>query len=222
MQPTSDALPPPTEASPPTATPSVVRRLPRLLHGLTLCGLGIALMDVAELGLGPWDVLHKGLSNVTGVPFGTVGIVVGALLLLLWIPLGERPGIGTVANVLWIGATIDVVLLVLPVPEALWLRIVAMALGPLLFGIGTGYYLGVALGPGPRDGLMTGIARRGPSVAVARTGIELTALAAGAALGGTVGVGTVVFALSIGPVVGWTLPRLSLPEVAQQREARVG
>ncbi len=186
-------------------------RLVRLVFGLVLCGLGIAFMVAAELGLGPWDVLHQGISNRTGIPIGTVGILIGVVVLLGWIPLRERIGLGTVLNIVLIGVTIDVTLLFLPSPDALWLRAVFVALGPLLFGIGSGFYIGTGLGPGPRDGLMTGLARRGWPVHVVRTGIEISALALGFLLGGTVGIGTLLFAFTIGPIVHLALPQLTMP-----------
>ena len=188
------------------------RRLPRLLPGLVLCGLGIASMVAADLGLGPWDVLHQGLSRLTGIPIGTVGILIGLLVLLLWLPLGERPGLGTLLNVVVIGVVIDLTLLVLATPPQLWLRIVMMLAGPVLFAVGSGLYIGAGLGPGPRDGVMTGLARRGIPVGLARAGIEVTVLVGGWLLGGTAGVGTVVFALGIGPLVHLVLPRLRLPD----------
>lgn len=200
------------------------RRIARLFLGLTLCGLGIAVMVAADLGLGPWDVLHQGLSRLTGIPIGTMGILVGFVVLAGWLPLRERPGIGTVCNVLWIGIVIDVVLLVLPRPELLAWRVAFMAAGPLLFGVGSGFYIGVHLGPGPRDGLMTGLARRGWPVGRVRTGIELVVLALGWLLGGTVGVGTVLFALTVGPAVAWSLARLDVPvdQGQRQRSASTG
>lgn len=203
--------------APGLAKPST-RRAARLFLGLTLCGLGIAVMVVADLGLGPWDVLHQGLSRRSGVPIGTMGILVGFVVLSGWLPLRERPGVGTLANVLWIGIVIDVVLLVLPRPEPLALRIAFMAAGPVLFGVGSGFYIGVHLGPGPRDGLMTGLARRGWPVGRVRTGIELVVLVLGWLLGGTVGVGTVLFALTVGPVVAWSLARLDVPVDPDQRQ----
>ena len=176
-------------------------------------GTGIAVMVLAGLGLGPWDVLHQGLSNRTGIPIGTVGILVGAVVLVLWVPLRQRLGIGTVLNTILIGLTIDVVLLLAPAFEPLWLRWVGMLVGVLLYAGGSALYIGAGLGPGPRDGLMTGLAERGSSIRLVRTGIELTVLALGWALGGTIGVGTVVLALSVGPLLqlflGWfTLPPL--------------
>ncbi len=188
------------------------RRLPRLLFGLVLCGLGIASMVAADLGLGPWDVLHQGLSRLSGIPIGTVGILVGLVVLGLWLPLRERPGVGTVLNVLVIGIVIDLTLLVLHTPGSLWLRTLMMLAGPLLFAIGSGFYIGAGLGPGPRDGVMTGLARRGVPVGVARAAIEVSVLLAGWLLGGTVGAGTLVFAFGIGPLVHLFLPRLSLAD----------
>lgn len=190
------------------------RRLPRLLLGLVICGSGLAFQIQGNLGLGPWEVLHQGISDRTGIPIGTVSILVGIVVLLGWIPLRERPGIGTLCNIVVIGATTDLWLTFLPEPDVLWLQVVFMAMGPIGFGIGSGFYIGAGLGPGPRDGLMTGIAARGHSVRVVRTGIELGALALGWVLGGTVGLGTVVFALAIGPIVHVTLPWLGLEPIA--------
>jgi uncharacterized membrane protein YczE len=190
-------------------------RVPRLLLGLFLCGLGIALMVRAELGLGPWDVLHQGLSDLTGIPIGTVGILVGLLVLLAWLPLRQRLGAGTVLNVIVIGVVIDLVMLVVDTPDSTALRWAFLLVGAFLFGPGSGFYIGAGLGAGPRDGLMTGIAERGHSIRVVRTGIELAALAAGWLLGGTVGVGTIVFALTIGPNVHFFLERLAIPDEAE-------
>ena len=195
--------------------PVLAERLPRLLLGLTLCGVGIALMVAADLGLGPWDVLHQGISEQVGVPIGTVGILVGVVVLLAWLPMRQRVGIGTVLNVLWIGMVIDLVLLVLETPDSSVLRWAYLLVGAFLFGPGSGFYIGAGLGPGPRDGLMTGIARRGHKVRNVRTGIELTVLALGWLLGGSVGIGTLLFAVTIGPNVHYFLDRLSLPEWAE-------
>jgi uncharacterized membrane protein YczE len=186
-------------------------RVPRLLAGLVLFGVSIALMVRADLGLGPWDVLHQGVSEHTGIAIGTVTILTGILVLVLWIPIRERWGVGTVLNVLVIGLVVDATLAVVDAPAAMWQRVAFLVLGILAFGPGSGLYIGAGLGPGPRDGLMTGLARRGRSVRVVRTGIELTALAVGAALGGSVGVGTVTFALTVGPNVHWHLDKMSLP-----------
>lgn len=180
----------------------------RLLGGLALCGGAVALLVRSGTGLGPWDVLHEGLALRTGAPIGRMVIVVGAVLLLAWIPLHQRPGIGTLTNVAVIGLTVDAVLAVVPTPPgggALALGYAAASV-PMM-GVGTGLYLGVDLGPGPRDGIMTGLADRGVPVWLARTWIESTALGVGWLLGGTVGLGTVWFALGIGPAVAWSLPR---------------
>jgi uncharacterized membrane protein YczE len=197
-------LPTPTRAE-------LRRRLPRLLFGLLLFGWGIALMVVAELGLSPWEVFHQGISVRTGIPLGTVGIITGLMVLLMWIPLSERIGIGTVFNVILIGIVIDVTLLVLPVSVAsMWIRWMLLLGGVLLIAVGTGFYIGAGLGPGPRDGLMTGLGRKGLPIGVARFGIEISVLGIGFLLGGTVGVGTVVFAIAIGPLVAILLPRLTI------------
>ncbi|MEO6317185.1 MAG: hypothetical protein ABIP36_00225 [Acidimicrobiales bacterium] len=193
------------------------RRLPRLLAGLALFGIGIGLMVQADLGLAPWDVLHQGVSNRTGVSMGVVTILTGVVVLLLWIPIRERWGLGTVLNVLVIGVVVDVTLALVDAPGAMWQRVSFLVVGIYLFGPGSGLYIGAGLGPGPRDGLMTGLARRGRSVRVARTGIELTALAVGAALGGSVGAGTVAFALTVGPNVHWHLDRMTMP-AARRRQ----
>jgi uncharacterized membrane protein YczE len=190
----------------------VIDRGARLLGGLVLFGLGIALMVRADIGLAPWDVLHQGVAKHVELTIGQVTILTGAVVLLLWIPLRERPGIGTVANVVVVGLVEDLALELIDPIEALAPRIVLLFVGVYLFGPGSGFYIGAGLGPGPRDGLMTGLARRGVSVRVARTAIELAVLAIGFALGGTLGVGTVVFAATIGPNVHWHLERMRLPD----------
>lgn len=198
--------------SPNHARAELRHRLPRLLFGLVLCGWGISAGVASDLGLGPWDVLHQGLSRLAGIPIGMMAILVGLVVLGLWWPLRERPGLGTVLNVLVIGIVIDVTLIWLRTPESLTLRVVLMLAGPLLFAIGSGFYLGVGLGSGPRDGVMTGLARRGWPVGVARATVEISILVVGYLLGGTVGLGTVLFALTIGPLVHWFLPRLRIPD----------
>lgn len=194
------------------------RRVPRLLPGLAAMGLGLALMVLADLGLGPWEALHQGLSERTGVPIGTMGILVGVVVLAAWVPLRQRPGLGTVCNVVLIGVVIDAVLALSPEPEPLAARVACLAVGIVLVGVGSGLYIGAGLGPGPRDGLMTGLAARGHSLRLVRTLIELSALGAGWALGGTVGVGTVAFALCIGPLVQLFLGRLSVPALTAPAE----
>lgn len=195
-----------------TTDPDLRVRLPRLLVGLVLCGLGIAGMVQSNLGLGPWDVLHQGLSERSGIPIGTVGILVGFVVLGIWIPLRERLGLGTVLNVILIGVVIDVTLLFLPEPDTLLVRSLFVASGPVLFGVGSGFYIGAGLGAGPRDGVMTALARRGLPVGAVRAAIEITVLVLGWLLGGTVGVGTVLFATTIGPLVHVLLPRLAVDD----------
>lgn len=186
------------------------RRLPRLVWGLVLFGWGLALMVASDLGLGPWEVLAQGVSIHTPIPIGTVGIIIGLLVLVLWIPLRERFGIGTALNVVLIGIVIDVTLIWLSVPESDALRWAYSVGGVVIVGIGSGYYIGAGLGPGPRDGLMTALARRGWSIGVVRTGIELTVLVGGWVLGGTIGAGTLLFAFGIGPLIHVLLPRLTV------------
>ena len=200
----------------------LVTRLWRLFVGLFAFGFGIALLVHADLGLGPWDVLHQGISKRTGIPIGTVGIGVGALLLLLWIPLPVRIGFGTIANTVVIGLVIDGTLWLLPESAPLGVRLVEAPLGIVLVAIGSGFYIGAGLGPGPRDGLMTGLAARGvASVRVVRTGIELTVLLLGWLLGGTVGIATAVQAVTIGPLVQLFLDKLSLaPRSGRNRQAQ--
>jgi uncharacterized membrane protein YczE len=195
-------------------------RLARLMFGLMLFGIGLALMVIADLGLSPWDVLHQGISNHTGIPIGTVVIITGFVVLLLWIPLKERIGIGTIANAIVIGLVLDGVLLILPETlEIMAIRWVAMLGGVVMVAIGSGFYIGAGLGPGPRDGLMTGLARKGIPIAWNRAGIEIAALVSGWLLGGTVGVGTLVFAFGMGPLVQFFLERLSvIPTVSPSSE----
>ena len=188
----------------------LAERLARCVAGLAIFGTGISLQMTAGLGSPPWDVFHQGVSERTGVSVGRVIIATGLGLMVLWVPLRQRPGIGTVLNAVVIGLVADAVLAVLETPSAPAARIGMLVVGILLTGVGTGLYIGSALGPGPRDGLMTGIAARGPSIRLARTVIEVTVLAIGWRLGGTLGVGTLLFAVSIGPLAQWFLPRLSL------------
>jgi uncharacterized membrane protein YczE len=180
------------------------------VFGLFLCGTGISAMVQARLGLGPWDVLHQGLATRTGAAIGTVGIVVGALLLAVWIPLRVRPGIGTVVNVVVIGLVVNGWLAVAPAPDGMAARVLLLLAGMAVTAVGIGLYLGAGLGTGPRDGVMTGLARLGLPVWLARFAIEASAFGAGWALGGTVGVGTVVFVLAIGPLVHLSVDRFRL------------
>jgi uncharacterized membrane protein YczE len=195
-------------------------RWAQLLTGLAVMGTGIAAFVQAGLGLGPWDVLHQGIARRTGLPLGTVVIVVGAAVMLLWWPLRQRLGPGSLANVVGIGVTIDLVLPHLPEPDEVAFRTVLMLLALVLVGLGSSMYLGADLGAGPRDGVMTGLHRRfGISIRLARTAVEVTALAIGVALGGTAGIGTVVFALGIGPLVQRTLPWFGFPVGASRGAA---
>jgi uncharacterized membrane protein YczE len=181
-------------------------RLVQLYAGLVLYGVSSSLLVLAGLGLDPWDVFHQGLSRTFGLAIGTWAIIVGVVVLLLWIPLRQRPGIGTLSNVVLVGLTMNVVLGHFDAPHAMAARIACLVCGVFLNGVATGAYIGAGLGPGPRDGLMTGLAARGHSIRVVRTSLELTVLVTGWLLGGTVGVGTVVYALSIGPLAHVFIP----------------
>ncbi len=188
-----------------------VRRLVQLYAGLALYGLSMALLVRSQLGVMPWDVLHQGLAGQLGWSLGSVTILVGALVLLAWIPLRERPGLGTVSNVVVIGLALDAALAVLPEPASVPVRVALVPAGIVLNAVATAAYIGVRLGPGPRDGLMTGLVRRtGRSVRLVRTSIEVVVVAVGWLLGGTLGVATVLYALAIGPLVHALLPRLSV------------
>jgi uncharacterized membrane protein YczE len=195
----------------PTLDVRPTRRLVQLYAGLVLYGVSMALLVRSGLGVMPWDVLHQGLARQLGWSLGVVTIVVGALVLLAWIPLRERPGLGTVSNVVVIGLALDVALAVLPEPSSLPVRVALVPAGILLNAVATAAYIGVHLGPGPRDGLMTGLVRRtGRSVRLVRTSIEVTVVVLGWLLGGTLGVATVLYALAIGPLVHALLPRLAV------------
>jgi len=195
----------------------MTRRLIQLLLGLSLYGASMGLMVRAGLGLDPWDVFHQGLAGRVGLSIGLVVNIVGAAVLLLWIPLRQWPGIGTIANVLVIGTAMDLSLLALPDLHGLPLRGAGLALAVVANGVAGALYIGAGLGPGPRDGLMTGLARRtGWPIRRVRTGIELTVLAAGWLLGGTVGVGTVLYAFAIGPLVQAFLPLFTIRDTRAQ------
>ena len=194
---------------------TMTRRVAQLLLGLFLYGFAIAMMIRAALGISPWDVLSQGIVLHTGFNYAVVTNVIGALVLLLWIPIRQKPGIGTVVNVLMIGPSIEVGLWLLPDVTDLLPRILLLAGGLVTLAIATGLYIGARFGPGPRDGLMTGIHRRtGWPIWAVRTSIELTVLVIGWLLGGNVGLGTLAFALLIGPLVNVTLPLLRVPEAA--------
>ena len=187
------------------------RRLAQLYAGLVLYGFSMALLVRSELGVIPWDVLHQGIARTVGWTLGSVTIAVGALVLLLWIPLRERPGLGTVSNVVVVGLAVDASLAVLPEVDDLPVQMLMVAAGVTLNAVATAAYIGVLLGPGPRDGLMTAIVRRtGSSVRLVRTTIEVLVVATGWLLGGTLGLATVVYALAIGPLAQVFLPLLTV------------
>jgi len=204
---------PPIVGSPSRRLP---RRLLQLYAGLALYGISDAMLVLAALGLDPWDVFHQGMSRTFGLGIGTWSIIVGATVLLLWIPLRQPPGFGTVSNVFAIGAVMNLVLAHISPPHAIGVRIAVLVAGVALNGVATGCYIGAGLGPGPRDGLMTGWAARGHSIRVVRTIIEVTVLIVGFLLGGKVGVGTVLYAVSIGPLAHVFIPlfRVRLPAAA--------
>ncbi|HJQ77110.1 MAG TPA: hypothetical protein VJ948_07590 [Acidimicrobiia bacterium] len=208
----------------PVSGKNLPRRLVQLLAGVVLFGIGIAMMLQSGLGLPPWDVLHQGLAEEFGLSVGVWSIIISFVVLLAWLPLRERYGIGTVLNALVIGAVIDLGTLVLPEPESVWWDIAMVTAGIVLIGLASGMYIGANLGPGPRDGLMTAVARRGPSIRVTRWGMEIAVLITGILLGGTFGPGTIAFALLMGPIVQFFLPRWSIdtgrPEDAWDHPAR--
>ncbi|TDD35373.1 hypothetical protein E1287_13885 [Actinomadura sp. KC06] len=194
----------------------MVRRLVQLYVGLALYGLGIALQVASGLGNDPWDVFHQGLSRRFGLSIGAWIIIAGVVVMLAWIPLRQRPGIGTISNVVLVGVFADLFLWLLPEPSALAARWAYLVTAVLVGGFATGCYIGAGLGPGPRDGLMTGLAARGRSIRVVRTGIELTVLAIGWLLGGTVGIGTLLYAVAIGPLTHVLLPALTIKQPAPE------
>ena len=203
-----------------------VQRSLRLLAGLVLFGIALAALVQADLGLDPWTVFNQGVADRTGLTIGGVTIICSLLLLLVWIPLGQRPGVGTVANALIVGPVLDLGLVVIPAPAHLGAQVGYAVAAILGAAVATGLYVGAGWGPGPRDGLMTGLAARGVPIAWARASIELTVLVVGWLLGGTVGVATVLFAATIGPLVRQELRLLSLapasaPSRARAREAAV-
>jgi uncharacterized membrane protein YczE len=206
--------------------PHLPRRVLQLLVGLTLYGVSMAMMVRGALGLDPWDVFHMGVASHVPLSFGQVTIVTGALVLLLWVPLRQWPGLGTVANVVVIGLAADAGLALIVEPDALWARATLLLSGLVLNGVAGGLYIGSQLGPGPRDGLMTGLARRtGLSIRLVRTTIEVVVLVVGWLLGGSVGLGTVLYAVSIGPLVQFFLPRLTVdlgPEPTAAHETQHG
>ncbi len=196
------------------------RRLPQLYAGLVLYGLSIAMMVTGHLGVAPWDVLHSGLASHLPISIGEALVIVSFLVMVLWIPLREVPGIGTISNAVVIGVSADAFLLVLDQPGSMWLRGVLMVGGVAVCGLATAMYIGAQLGRGPRDGLMTGLARRtGLSLRLVRTLLEITVVLIGLLLGGVAGVGTVLYALAIGPLTQLMLPAwiVDLPAESAQR-----
>jgi uncharacterized membrane protein YczE len=196
----------------------MTERMLRLFAGLIAFGLSVALMVRARLGLDPWDVLHQGIAGKTGVRIGWVVIGVSIMVLVLWIPLHQRPGIGTVCNAFMVGLALNAFLSILPSTDLLAVRALLLVVGIVANGAATGLYIGAGLGPGPRDGLMTGLALRGYSIRRARTFIELSVLAIGWLLGGTVGVGTVLYAISIGPLAHFFIPLFTVREKKESWE----
>jgi uncharacterized membrane protein YczE len=199
----------------------MTRRLLQLFTGLTMYGISLAMFIRAGLGLDPWDVFHQGVANRTGLSIGVVVIIVSFLVLLLWIPLRQWPGFGTLCNAVLVGVFADIGLALIPPVSLLAGQIGLLAGAIVLNGIASACYIGARFGPGARDGLMTGLARRtGWSVRLSRTLIEVTVLAVGWLLGGSVGVGTVVYALAIGPLVHVLLPRFMVPAAAPEAASK--
>lgn len=226
----SDAQDPGTAGTPAGTTPPPARRrrrlpgrLARLYVGLLLYGASCALLVRADLGLDPWDVFHQGVARHTGLSIGTVSIVAGALVLLVWVPIRQRPGLGTVSNVLLVGLSMDGTLWLVPEVRTLLVRVPLMAAGVVVNAVATALYISADFGPGPRDGLMTGLHRAtGRSIRLVRTAIEVTVLTAGLLLGGSAGVGTVAYALGIGPLVQVFLRLFSAPGARPAAKAPAG
>lgn len=189
------------------------RRLARCVIGLSLFAIGISLQMNANIGAPPWDVFHQGVAKQTGISIGKVIVITGFALLLLWIPLKQKPGLGTILNALEIGLVADVALAIIPEPTNILIRVPMALLGIVVVAIGTGLYIGSALGPGPRDGLMTGLAKRGIPIRKGRTAVEVIVLITGWLLGGQVGIATFAFALGVGPLVHFFLPRLAIKKL---------
>jgi len=191
---------------------TTTRRIIQLALGLFLYGIAISLIVRAAIGVAPWDVLSQGVVKQTGLSFGFVTVALSVVVLLLWIPIKQKPGIGTVLNALFVGPSAEVGLAILPVPDSLVMQVVFFAGGLALLAVATGLYIGARFGPGPRDGLMTGIHRKfGWKIWIVRTAIEVTVLSIGWLLGGNVGIGTLAFALLIGPMVNITMPFFLVP-----------
>ncbi len=216
------AAPPALTATAPARrlrTARLTRRLVQLYVGLVCYGASAALMVRAQLGLDPWDVLHQGLARRLGVPLGWVVIGVGVLVLMLWIPLRQRPGLGTISNAVVVGLSVDATLWLVGSPTPLWARWLVLIAAVVVNGLATGLYIGARFGPGPRDGLMTGLASRGHSIRLVRTAIEVSVLGAGYLLGGQVGWGTLLYAVAIGPLAHRFIPLCTVPAQRPPRPA---
>lgn len=199
------------------------RRILHLLIGLMLYGIGIALIVRAEIGVAPWDVLTQGIDRHTHLGFGLITILISGVVLLLWIPLRQKPGVGTLLNAVLVGPAADLGLWLIPAGLDLWVRAILFASGLLVLAVATGLYIGAHFGPGPRDGLMTGLhTRSGWKIWIVRTGIEAVVLAIGWALGGNVGVGTVLFAVLVGPLCNWTIPFFTINRRTVKAPASTG
>ncbi|WP_448812040.1 membrane protein YczE [Agromyces bauzanensis] len=200
----------------------MARRVVQLFIGLFLYGIGIALIVRGELGVAPWDVLTQGIAKQTGWSFGLIVVVTSAIVLLFWIPIRQKPGFGTIMNALLVGPFADVGLWLVPPGLDLWVRAILLPAGIVVLAIATGLYIGAHFGPGPRDGLMTGLHRvTGWKIWIVRTGLEVIVLAAGWLLGGNVGIGTLAFALLIGPLCGYTIPLFAVRRSHRMPQARV-
>lgn len=183
----------------------VAGRLPQLFTGLILCGIGLAIAYESRLGLNPWDVFHDGFSKLLGIPIGRAGVLTGFIVLIGWIPLKQKPFIGTIINIITIGNIQDIAIYLIPTPESIYVRHLYLYIATMIFAVGVGLYIGAGLGPGPRDGIMTGLARLGMSIRTARIGIDFSAFIIGVLLGGTYGYGTIVMVITVGPIVQYTL-----------------
>lgn len=205
-----------------TSRRDLVERLVQLLVGLFLYGVALGFMVRGSIGVSPWDVLALGLAGQTGIGYGIMTVLISIVVLVLWIPLRQRLGLGTVLNALLVGPSADLALAVIPQPDSVWIGAPMFVFGMLLLAFATGLYITADFGPGPRDGLMTGlVGRTGWPVWLVRTLIEGGVLLIGFLLGGPVGVGTVLFAFGIGPLIGWFLPRITRRRAARSRRLAV-